>query len=189
MNIASSTPGSATVFKTSEPHGLSSGVVITISDHSTISGSFVVEVVDATKFKAKSSSNGSYVSTGAAGSGGKVKAELTEWENTSFTPVVGVPYQRVHVLFAEPENPTFGVDHVRETGFMQITLHFPKQVGTGAINARIELIREVFKRNTTLEFGGVKVIVTKTPEKAGGAPLEQSYAVAVRVPFRCDIYS
>lgn len=187
--VVSSIQGAATVFTTSTPHGLSNGVSATLSSHSVVNGQYSVEVVDATKFKMRSLSSGAYVSTASTGSGGQIKADLTEWENTSFSPIVDVPWQRVSVMFAEPDAPSMGSSMRREVGFLQITLFYPKQIGTADINDRIEMIMSLFKRGATFVKDSVKVVVNKPPMRIKLGEQGQSYAVAVRIPFYSDIYS
>lgn len=110
-------------------------------------------------------------------------ALATAWENQSFTPpAASTPYQIANVLFAEPDNDTFGSEH-REIGYMQVRLMYPMQAGSGAAMTRAELIRTTFYRGATFTFGGVSVIIQRTPEILPGIVEDGRYQVLVRVRF------
>jgi hypothetical protein len=115
-----------------------------------------------------------------------VPALATAWENSAFMPVTGTPYQRVHVLRAEPENPTYD-SFRRLLGFMQVTLMYPQAEGPGAAEARAELIRAQFPKGLALANGGVTVTVDKTPYVLAGAEEEDRWVLPVRVPYFANI--
>ena len=74
----------------------------------------------------------------------------TAYENVSFTPTTGKPYQRSALAVLAPENPTLGDDYYREVGFYQVVLSYPKGEGVGNITSMAELVKDYFKRGTTL---------------------------------------
>ena len=92
-------------------------------------------------------------------------ALATAWQNVSYTPIAGTPYQRVWLLTAEPEHREFGASYT-ETGYLQLDLCYPQNTGAGAIEQRIELIRSTFKRGTALLNGGITITVIAAPELA-----------------------
>lgn len=112
----------------------------------------------------------------------------TDLENEPYTPVVGRPYQRATVLFAEPDNSEYGPGYI-EQGFMQVDLFFPQALGWGAAKARAELIRQAFKRGTTLLNGGVTTTINRTPSISAGPNETDRYAVTVRIRFIAPITS
>lgn len=114
-------------------------------------------------------------------------ALATAFENNSYTPVAGTPYQEAHVLFAEPDNPTMGNTFKREQGIFQVTLRYPLNTGTAAINARAELIRTTFPRATSFTSGGVTVTVERTPHVAPGYRDGDRWAVPVKIRFFANI--
>lgn len=91
-------------------------------------------------------------------------AEKTARENARFTPSVDVEYQRSALAPLTPENPTLGDDYYREVGFYQVVLSYPKGKGVGDITAMAELVKDYFKRGTTLVEGSDKIIVDRTPQ-------------------------
>lgn len=191
-NITSSVAGNVAVFVTDGPHSLQSGVSVSIDGHMgcspAVNGDYRIVVIDDSRFSLRDIGTDTPVSLSIGGIGGVMSANLTEWDNVSFTPVIGIPYQSVHTIFGKPQNPTYD-NLVREIGFMQITLKYPKQVGTADIGARSEMIRNTFKRNATFEFDGVKVQVTETPERLNGTPTDKAYMIAIRIPFKSDTFS
>lgn len=106
----------------------------------------------------------------------------TAWENTPFTPTTGTPYQRVHLLAAEPDNPEMGT-LATERGFMQVTLCYPLDTGPGAAMARAELIRATFIRGASFAASGVTTTIERTPEIAPAMIEEDVYAIPVRIRF------
>lgn len=105
----------------------------------------------------------------------------TAWENHPFTPVDGVPYQRVYLMPATPSNPTMGDGYYREQGIFQVSLFYPLQTGAAAAAARAELIRSAFKRGVSMTSGGVTVQIGNTPEISQGRVDGDRFHVPVRI--------
>ena len=110
-------------------------------------------------------------------------------ENTAYTPVKGTTYQRVFVLMAQTENPTLGDGFKRERGILQVNLYFPEFVGSGASEARSELIKTLFKRGTTMQQGQIRVQVYASPYTGPAMNSEGFFMLPVSVPFIADVYS
>ena len=110
-------------------------------------------------------------------------ALATAWENSEYDPVTGTPYQRVYLLPASSENPTFGDTQTRESGIFQITLCYPELKGSAATLARAELIRAQFTRGLTLTSGGVTVRISNTPSIAPARYETGLYIIDVSVPY------
>ena len=104
------------------------------------------------------------------------------WENVPYIPVVGTPYARVHVLFAEPGNPEMG-RFTQERGFLQVQLVYPLGAGPAAAATRAQLIRASFYRGLALTASGVTTTLEKTPEIAPGRFEDDRYVVTCRVRF------
>lgn len=109
-------------------------------------------------------------------------ALATAWENVTFVPVNGTPYQRVFFLYAEPDNEEFGTGYL-DQGYMQINLMYPLDAGDGAARARGELLRTTFKRGNSFTSGGQTTTITRTPAIGQGAPDGDRWAVPVRIRF------
>lgn len=187
VNIASSAAGKIIC---AQPHGLADGVVIKVSGHSEASynGKFNVKVESATVLVLRDMVREVPFKTVATGVGGVCAAQLTAWDNVQFNPVPSLPYQKVNVMFASPENPSFGGDHYREIGFMQVSLLYPIGLGTLDIETRAELIRATFPRGASFEKDGVTVHIPRTPEIMNGMPVDESYAIPIRIPFYADVF-
>jgi len=112
----------------------------------------------------------------------------TAWENTLFTPVVDVPWQKVNFLFVQPDDVTMDATFYRERGYMQLTLYYPLLTGSRSAKLRAELIRKTFPRGSTFSSNGITTVIDRTPEIGTGVPHDESYVVIVRVPFYADIY-
>jgi hypothetical protein len=86
----------------------------------------------------------------------------TAWENVEYKPIDGVPYQRVYIIYADPNNQEFGSNY-QELGMLSINLYYPNKTGANALEQRIELIRQKFARGATFSSGGIDVIINRTP--------------------------
>ena len=106
----------------------------------------------------------------------------TAWENVAFLPTDGAPYQQVHLLFAKPDNFSFGRGW-RELGFMQVKVVYPSQAGPAAAAARAETIRSTFYKGAIFVSGGLSIIVEKTPTVSPGRIEEGRYAVPIKIRF------
>lgn len=180
------------LFETSSAHGLKPGLHVTISNHTgtnAANGSYVIADVpkDNTFLLDDVVSGLDVVSTGT---GGSVIANLTAWENIDFPTITSrVPYQQVNLIPSQPEDVTYGQGYRREYGFMQVTLHYPLQLGTGEAFARAELIRSTFPRGASFSNGGIDVQIDKTPEIMRGFPDEGSYVLPVRIYYYANIFN
>lgn len=113
-------------------------------------------------------------------------ALATAFENVSFTPAAGVAYQRVTVLFAQPDNSEIGRSYL-ERGYMQVDLAYPQNAGPGPAQARAELLRTTFWRGRTVVANGQQTLIDKTPEIVPGYVDGDRYVVPVKIPFRASV--
>lgn len=117
-------------------------------------------------------------------------AIATALENVQFTPPAeDVPYQMVHLMRAEPENPEMGVTFSRSLGVFQVTLLYPRTKGPGVAEARAEAIKQWFPRGLTLTQGGVQVIIDRTPYVMPGFADGDRWAVPVRIQYFSNLTS
>lgn len=111
------------------------------------------------------------------------------WENDAFTPTgPSTPYQRVHLLLAQPINAETSARHI-EQGFMQITLCYPLNSGPGAAAGRAEAIRDTFYRGAGFTSGSVTVRIDATPQIMSAYVEDNRYCVPVRVRFFAPVES
>lgn len=109
------------------------------------------------------------------------------YENKTFKPSVGVPYWRVNILPAEPEDAVHGSALVFERGIFQVTLCYPDEAGTGGIEAMANDLKARFKRGTSLVRSGLTIIVMRHPSKSTGYIDGDRYCVAVSVVFQVQV--
>lgn len=115
-------------------------------------------------------------------------AIATAWENAEFAvPAPTVPYQRVDLMLATPENPETGAGY-RELGYMQVTLKYPLNGGPGAAAARAAAIRATFPKNLALTSGGVVTTISKTPAVSVGVVDGDRWSVPVKIPFHANFF-
>lgn len=115
----------------------------------------------------------------------------TQWENSAFTPPSDAPYQTVHLLPAEPVNPSIlgvaGSEMYRETGIFQITLVYPARGGAGTALAKAEAIRDWFPRGGSYVYGGVTAVVARTPRIGPAMVQDDRYVLPVSVTYFANI--
>ena len=102
------------------------------------------------------------------------------------SPVAGTAYQRVNVLFAEPDNAEMTASYT-ERGFMQVTLCYPADKGPGPAETRAELIRTAFKRGSSFTASGVTTRIVRTPEIRPAFNVGDRFCVPVRVRFEASV--
>lgn len=114
-------------------------------------------------------------------------ALATAYENVSFTPQTGTPYQRVFLLPAEPDNPTYGPGIYVEQGIFQVTLCYPLAAGPSAAAARAELVRTNFRRGVSLLKDGVTTTIQRTPEIGVSDSDDACYLLPVRIRWYANV--
>ncbi len=111
----------------------------------------------------------------------------TAWENVAFTPPVATTaYQRVNILFAQPDHGEAGRNHI-ELGIVFINLMYPVQIGPSTAETRAELLRTTFYRGATFSSGGTNVIITDSPEVTRGEAEQGRYVLTVKIRFKSFI--
>lgn len=119
---------------------------------------------------------------------GMAPSIATAFENVTFQPpAADVPYQAVFVLFATPDNPETGSGY-RELGYMQVTLKYPIQAGSGDTAARAIAVRNLFNKNTSFTNSGVVLTISKTPSIGNGVVDEDRWAVPIKIPFHANFF-
>lgn len=113
-------------------------------------------------------------------------ALATVFENTPYTPKAGVPYQRVDLMRAPPENPEMG-SFKRLLGVLQVTLFYPQQKGPAAAEARADAIAAWFPRSLSMSKDGVVVTVDGDAHVMQGFQDGDRWAVPVRIPYFSNI--
>lgn len=112
----------------------------------------------------------------------------TAWQNVPYTAQPGVPWQRINLLPARTENPTFGDAFKRETGIFQVTLAYGENAGPQTIEAKAEDIRALFPRGLRLTSGKVSVLIDEAPFTAPPFNDGGFFRLPVSVPWIADIY-
>lgn len=110
----------------------------------------------------------------------------TAWENTSFNPVNGIPYQKVDLLFAQPDNSEFGSNYM-ELGILQVTLMYPLSMGTFDMENRIDLLTKKFKRGASFSSGNQTVIINSSPWATGGVRDGDRWAAPVKIRWQTNV--
>lgn len=113
----------------------------------------------------------------------------TAWENSDFTPVNAVPYQRLSLLSGTPDNPTFGGGHYRAVGLLQVTLCYPQNTGPGACQARADEVQLWFPRGLSLQDGQDVVIVERTPAIGPGFKDADRWCVPVSIRYYGEFFT
>jgi hypothetical protein len=109
------------------------------------------------------------------------------YENTTFTPVSGVPYIRVNLLPNTPDNSIMGQATYFERGIFQVMACYPLNAGTANAGDKAQAIRNHFKRGVTMVESGVTVIVMDTPKVAPAMIDVDRYSVPISISYQAQI--
>jgi hypothetical protein len=112
----------------------------------------------------------------------------TVWDNAAKpTTAARDPWQRCRLITAEPLNDEISPSYI-ERGYLSVELNYPSLAGSGAADARAELIRTTFKRGLTLTQGGVETTIDRTPQIGPGfTDADAKWVVPVRIRFMTPI--
>lgn len=114
-------------------------------------------------------------------------AMAVAFENVAFTPTPGVPYQRSNLLPNTPEDSQLGSTTYFERGILQITLCFPMGNGPSACESRAQVIKDAFKRGTTLTESGVTVMVTNAPSVSSASVDGDRFCIPISIRWQAQI--
>lgn len=112
----------------------------------------------------------------------------TAYENVSFTPVLGTPYQDVRIFPANPDNSSIGGGHYLEIGFVQIMVCYPAGTGKKLAQERAQAIKAHFKRGVTLTEDSINVTIIRTPTVGGALVDGDWYKVPVSIYYQADVF-
>lgn len=107
----------------------------------------------------------------------------TAYENVAFKPVVGAPYQEIHLMLATPADSEIGGKMYTEQGYLQINLFYPLDNGPGDAQARAIAIRDALYRGRSLVSGSVSVTIERTAEIGPGRTEGDRYLLPVKARF------
>ena len=88
----------------------------------------------------------------------------TAYENVTFTPTAGVPYQELYLIPATNDNIFIDGEGFISYGIFQITLKYPTGKGTKDISDRVKLYLDNFKSGDNLVQGGITTNILNTPK-------------------------
>ena len=114
-------------------------------------------------------------------------AMATSFENVAFTPTPGVAYQRSNLLPNTPDDSQIGSKVFFERGIYQVTLCYPMGNGPAACEARAQLIKDAFKRGTSLVESGVTVIIMNAPSVSSAMIDGDRFCVPVSLRYQAQI--
>lgn len=111
----------------------------------------------------------------------------TAYENVTYTPVEGVPFQRVRILPAPPENPTIGGAYYREVGFFEVMLFYPLNKGRGTAHAKAEALKSHFSRGLSMTESGLVVKVMTTPTVGTAVQTDKHYVLPISINYYAEV--
>jgi len=87
----------------------------------------------------------------------------TVWENTNYTPITGLPFQRCF-LQAFSDEPIGSDIETRFRGMFYVRLDYPQGAGVKQIQDRAQMIKNSFNLKTSLTKDNLRVYVDKQPD-------------------------
>lgn len=112
----------------------------------------------------------------------------TAYEGVSFTPPSTI-YQRVQVQPRRIEDPVLGAGFHREIVSFQVFVVSPVNQGTAEAISRAELIRDRFKKGTSLLESNIRIHILSTPQIAGASVQQDRIIVPVLIELVAEVYS
>ena len=111
------------------------------------------------------------------------------FENTTFTPTAGITYQRSNLLPNTPDDAQIGSKVYFERGIYQVTVCSPMGGGPGpaAAEARAQLVKDAFKRGTSLVEGAVTVIVMNAPSVSSAMIEGDRFCIPISMRYQCQV--
>ena len=88
----------------------------------------------------------------------------TAYENVTFAPTAGVPYQELYLIPATNDNIFIDGDGFVSYGIFQINLKYPAGKGTKDSLDRVKLYLDNFKSGDNLVQGGITTNILNTPK-------------------------
>jgi hypothetical protein len=111
----------------------------------------------------------------------------TAYENVPFSSTSGVPYQRVYMMPATPDNQIMGGFQYCEQGLYQISLCYALNSGPSAAETRAQALRQFFKRGTSMTEAGLIVNIINTPRVSVAQIDVDRYVIPVYIPWQCYV--
>lgn len=111
----------------------------------------------------------------------------TAYENATFTPEAGVPYQRVNILRAPPADLVMGRTLTQLQGICQVSLFYPQGQGTADAETYAERIKAIFKPPMSITEAGTRIDVINTATIATGFTDGDRWVVPVSIPWSAYI--
>ena len=108
----------------------------------------------------------------------------TAYENVSFTPSSGVPYQELYDIPASNDHLFIDNSEFEGLGIFQITLKYPSGKGTKDVSNRAELYVSSFPVGRVLTKGTTKVHIIQTPKVNILGVDGDRYVVAVSINYK-----
>lgn len=115
-------------------------------------------------------------------------AVQTQFENVTFTPKTGVPYQSAYLIMNRTENPVVGDGFYRERGIFQVTLRYPIGTGSVAPMTQAEKIRTLFRRGASFNKDGITVMCDRTPDIRVLPNEVDRFVIVVKIYFYSNIF-
>lgn len=112
---------------------------------------------------------------------------VVAFENVAFSPTANVPYQRVSLLPNTPDDDQIGSSTYFERGIFQVTVCFPIGNGPAACEARTQLVKDAFKRGTSLVEGAVTVIIMNAPSASSAMIDGDRFCIPVSVRYQAQV--
>lgn len=112
----------------------------------------------------------------------------TSYEGVDFTPPTTI-YQIVQFVIQPPDDPVLGTGYYRERLQLQVFISSPGGKGEGESLTRAELVRDKFKKGTTLSIDNILIHVLDTPQIAGNNLVDQRILVPVLINLVAEIYT
>lgn len=114
-------------------------------------------------------------------------AASCSFENVDFTKTAGVTYQRSNLRPNIPDDAQIGSKVFFERGIYQVTVCAPAGTGPAACEARAQLVKDAFKRGTSLVESGVTVVIMNAPSVSSAMIDGDRFCIPVSMRYQSQV--
>ncbi len=108
------------------------------------------------------------------------------WENTPYTPTIGITYFQVWLMPAETDLMTLGQSPwLMRQGIFQVSVFAPIGIGFGVAKGKAAEIIAAFKSSTSFVYNGLSVTIEKSWVSGGIIEDDGWYHIPVSIRYRC----
>ena len=110
------------------------------------------------------------------------------FQNTAYTPKVGVPYAQCYVIPARTMDPSIGDRHSRRVGIFQISVFLNSNEGSKNMFPIMDAVDAAFFRGKNFEKNGKWVSIDSSPSYSQASVQNGWYVFHISIDYRMEVF-